>query len=148
MGSKKLEMRILNAHIPFPTSKFMAFEEKNWIGPREVGNENQTRILITEVPPSADAFFADRVENLLYRKADFAQYVAQKKLNIIGSGIRMLNQSGEEGFRKLMYILDNLPESKNHPTPSRPRPAVRAGCVTLRDGRCINVKLRRRRPWI
>ena len=29
MGSQKLEMRILNAHIPFPISKFMAFEEKN-----------------------------------------------------------------------------------------------------------------------
>ena len=62
MGSKKLEMRILNAHIPFPISKFMAFEEKNWIGPREVGNENQTRILITEVPPSGNwpsAFHVD-----------------------------------------------------------------------------------------
>ena len=76
MGSKKLEMRILNAHIPFPISKFMAFEEKNWIGPREVGNENQTRILITEVPPSGWKTNVKRILNFPCTLISTSSYVS------------------------------------------------------------------------
>ena len=56
MGNQKLEMRngnleirILNAHIPFLK---WCFEAKNWIGPWEMGNGTETRIPIFKISSS------------------------------------------------------------------------------------------------
>ena len=88
MGSKKLEMRILNAHIPFPISKFMAFEENNWIGPREVGNETQTRILIFEILPSGRCNSGHSRDGGISRM----EIALEKKWNFLAENLRELRR--------------------------------------------------------
>ena len=51
MGNKKWGFIMLTSHFPFPT---WHFDTNNLILPREMGNGNQMRILVTEVWPSAN----------------------------------------------------------------------------------------------